>query len=67
MYLNIYIYGVRSLSCDFIIYRTTPSHLAPSSTTGILLIFFFLFLITRTLKHDDLVAQFSATSLTEFD
>ena len=49
----------------FIIYRTTPARLAPSSTTGTLLIFFFL--ITRTLKQDDLAAAFSTTSLTELE
>ena len=53
----------------FIIYRTTPSRLAPSSTTGTLfnfffLFFFFFFLITRILKQDDLAAAFSTTSLT---
>ena len=47
----------------FIIYRTTPSRLAPSSTTGTLLIF----LVTRTLKQDDLAAAFSTTSLTELE
>ena len=46
----------------FIIYRTTPSRLAPSSTTGTL-----FFLITRTLKQDDLAAAFSTTSLTELE
>ena len=45
----------------FIIYRTTLSRLAPSSTTGTL----FNFLITRTLKQDDLAAAFSTTLLTE--
>ena len=50
----------------FIIYRTTPSCLAPSSTAGTLFnFFFFFFLITRTLKQDDLAAAFSTTSLTE--
>ena len=51
----------------FIIYRTTPSRLAPSSTTGTLFIilFYFIFLITRTLKQDDLAAAFSTTSLIE--
>ena len=47
----------------FIIYRTTLSRLAPSSTTGTL----FNFLITRTLKQDDLAAAFSTTSLTELE
>ena len=47
----------------FIIYRITLSRLAPSSTTGTLLKV-FLFLITRTLKQDDLAAAFSTTSLT---
>ena len=50
-----------------IIYRTTPSRLAPSSTTGTLLkvfLFVCLFLITCTLKQDDLAA---ATSLTELE
>ena len=36
MYVNFYAYGVRSLSCDVHHYRTTPSRLAPSSTTGTL-------------------------------
>ena len=55
----------------FIIYRTTPARLAPSSTTGTLLNFFFFFffsfffLITRTLKH--LAAALSTTSLTELE
>ena len=55
----------------FIIYRTTPSRLAPSSNTGTLfkvcfcLFFFCLNLITSTLKQDDLAAAFSTTSLTE--
>ena len=54
----------------FIIYRMTPSRLVPSSTPGILLylfLFFLLFLIARALKHDDLAAAFSTTSLTEFE
>ena len=52
----------------FIIYRTTPARLAPSSTTGTLLnFFFFFFLITRTLKQDDLAAAFSTTSLSELE
>ena len=40
--------------------------LAPSSITGTLFNFFF-FLITRTLKQDDLAAAFSTTSLTELE
>ena len=63
MNLNFYAYSVRSLSCDFHHYRTTPSRLAPSSTTGTL----FISLITRTSKQDDLAAAFSATSLTELE
>ena len=64
MYVKFYAYGVRSLSCDIHHYRTTPSRLAPSSTTGTL----FNFLnYTRTLKQDDLAAAFSATSLTELE
>ena len=51
----------------FIIYRTIPSCLAPSSTTGTLFKVVFLFLITRTLKQDDLAAAFSTTSLTELE
>ena len=52
----------------FIIYRTTPSRSAPSSTTGTLFIYlFFFYLITRTLKQDDLAAAFSTTSLTELE
>ena len=54
----------------FIIYRTTPSRLAPSSTTGTLFnffFFFFFFLITLTLKQDDLATAFSTTSLTELE
>ena len=47
----------------FIIFRTTLSRLAPSSTTGTL----FNFLITRTLKQDDLAAAFNTTSLTELE
>ena len=57
-------YSVRSLSCDVHHYRTTPSRLAPSSTTGTL---FNISLITRTSKQDDLAAAFSATSLTELE
>ena len=49
----------------FIIYKTTPSRLASSSTTGTLFNFFSL--ITRTLKQDDLAAAFSTTSLTELE
>ena len=56
-------YAVRSLSCDVRHYRTTPSRLAPSSTTGTL----FIFLLTRTIKQDDLAAAFSATSLTDLE
>ena len=59
-------YTVRSLSCDVRHYKTTPSRLAPSSTIGTLFNFFF-FLITRTIKQDDLAAAFSATSLTELE
>ena len=55
-------YAVRSLSCDVRQYKTTPSRLAPSSTIGTL---FNFFLITRTIKQDDLAVAFSATSLTE--
>ena len=51
-----------------IIYRITPSRLAPSSTTGTLFkVFLFFFLITRTLKQDDLAAAFSTTSLTQLE
>ena len=49
----------------FVIYRTTPSRFTPSSITGTLFIYFFL--ITRTLKQDDLAAAFSTTSLTELE
>ena len=63
MYLNFYAYGIWSLYATFIIYRTTPSRLVPSSTTGTL----FHFLVTRTLKQDDLAAAFSTTSLTELE
>ena len=54
----------------FIIYRTNPSRLAPSSATGtpfIKCVFFFLFSITRTLKQDDLAVASSNTSLTELE
>ena len=44
----------------FIIYRTTPSRLAPSSTTGTLFNFFGD-------SQDDLAAAFSTTSLTELE
>ena len=64
MYVNFYAYGVRSLSCDVHHYRTTPSRLAPSSTTGTL--FNFLDLYSH-IKQDDLAAAFSATSLTELE
>ena len=41
MYLNFYEkYAVRSLSCEVRHYRTTPSRLALSSTTGTLFNFF---------------------------
>ena len=50
----------------FVIYRTTPSRLAPSSTTGTLFKV-FLFLITHTFKPDDLAAAFSTTSLIELE
>ena len=43
MYVNFYAYGVRSLSCDVHHYRTTPSRLAPSSTTGTLFNFLDLY------------------------
>ena len=49
-----------------VLYRTTPFRLAPSSTTGTLFKV-FLFLITRTLKQDDLATAFSTTSLTELE
>ena len=52
----------------FIIYRTTPSHLAPNFNNCYTVeSFFCLFLITRTLKQDDLAAAFSTTSLTELE
>ena len=56
----------------FIIYRTTPFHLAASSTIGTLfkgffIVFFVLFLINHTLKQDDFAAAFSTTSLTELE
>ena len=57
------VYGL--CHATFIIYRTIPARLAPSSTTGTLLNFFFFFLITCTLKQDDLAAEFSTTSLSE--
>ena len=57
-------YGV--FNAMFIIYRTTPSRLAPSSTAGTLFNF-FLFLITHTLKQDDLAAAFSTTLLSELE
>ena len=51
----------------FIIYRTTPSPLAPSSTTGTLFKV-VVFFITRTLKQNDLDAAFvSTTSLIELE
>ena len=50
----------------FIIYRTTPSCLAPSSTTSTQFKV-FCFLITCTLKQDDLARAFSTTSLTELE
>ena len=34
-------------------------------TVTFLVLFFFLFMITRTLRQDDLAAAFSTTSLTE--
>ena len=53
-----------------IIHKRTPSHLAPSSTTGTLFKGFFCLVfvqITCTLKVDDLAAAFSTTSLTELE
>ena len=58
-----YIYSVQSLSYDVRHYRTTPSRLAPSSTTGTL----FNFFDYSHIKQDDLFAAFSATSLTELE
>ena len=46
----------------FIIYRTVPSRLAPSSTTGTLFNFFFGY---WHIKQVELAAAFSTTSLTE--
>ena len=63
MNLNFYAYSVRSLSCDVRHYRTTPSRLAPSSTTGTPFNFFYY----SHIKHDDLAAAFSTTSLTELE
>ena len=40
MNLIFYAYSVRSLPCDVHHFRTTPSCLAPSSTTGTLFNFF---------------------------
>ena len=56
-------YAVQSLSRDVHHYRTTPSRLAPSSTTDTL----FNFFVSRILKQDALAAAFSATSLTELE
>ena len=56
-------YAARSLSRDVHHYRTTPSRLAPSSTTDTL----FNVFVSRILKQDDLAAAFSATSLTELE
>ena len=68
-YLRIWrqVYASGLFHATFFIYRTTPSHLAPSSTTGTLFKVVFFFLITRTLKQDDLAAAFSTTSLTELE
>ena len=54
-------YAVRSLSCDVRHYRTTPSRLAQQPVHCL------IFLITRTIKQDDLAPAFSATSLTELE
>ena len=62
----------------FIIYTTTPYHLAPSSTTNtlfevfillffIFLSFFFFFFFDYWSKQDGLAVAFSTTSLTELE
>ena len=56
MNLNFYAYSVRSLSCDVHHYRTTTSRLAHLQQP----VHCLSFLITRTLKQDDLAAAFSA-------
>ena len=61
MNLNFYAYSVRSLSCDVHHYRTTTSRLAHLQQP----VHCLSFLITCTLKQDDLAAAFSATSLTQ--
>ena len=68
MYLNIYAYGVRSLSCDVHNLWNDPFLYSPIFNNRYTIYFFFrLFLIIRTLKHLDLAAAFSTTLLTELE
>ena len=63
MYLNFYENMPYGLFHAIHHYRTTPSRLAPSSTSGTL----FNFFVSRILQQDDLAAAFSATSLIELE
>ena len=74
MYLNINAYGVMSLSCNVHRLQNDPFSFTPILNNRFTIYFFlnfilllFLFLISRKLKHDDLAAAFSTTSLTEFE
>ena len=74
MYLNIYAYSIRSLSCDVHHLYNHPFSFSPifnNLYTIYLFVFFilllFLFLITRTLKPDGLAKEFSTTSLPHFE
>ena len=70
MNLNFYAYGVWSLSCDVHHLYNNPFSFSPIFNNQYTVYFCFLlffFLITRTLKQDDLAAAFSTTSLTELE
>ena len=64
MYLNIYAYGVGLFHVTFFIYRTFSfSPIFNNRYT----VKFFLFLISRIFKQDDLATAFRTTLLTELE
>ena len=69
MYLNIYAYGIRSLSCNIHHLKNNLFSFSSIFNNSTLFKGFFfvliLLLITRTLKYDGLAAAFSTASLTE--